>query len=264
MAKNVVLSFDDGRLDTYTNAYKILKKYGMTCTVNVVTDFVENEENYSCFKSANNKSMSKEQVLELEKNGVEIACHGHTHQNTPKDVLENIEHLNIMGIDTSVIGFASPRSQITEDNTFGVGDLVENKVLSYIRSGIQVRREGFAYAFFSYVERYTHSKCLFYLLNKRNVLKDESKRVILPSVAITKYTRVKQISYMLDKMKDGDTVILMFHSVLGKDENGYGVDNWCFDLEKFEQLCKRLANADICVCTTRDLVVNKNKQLSLK
>ncbi len=38
--KYAVLSFDDGRADTYEKAYKILKKYGLTATINAVTDFI--------------------------------------------------------------------------------------------------------------------------------------------------------------------------------------------------------------------------------
>ena len=254
--KKIVLSFDDGRLDTYTNAYRILNKYGMKCTVNVVTDFITNEENYACFNSARNKSMSVEQVCELEKNGIEIACHGHTHKNSKEDVLDNIEALGQMGIDTSVIGFASPRSEITEQNTCGVGELLEENTLLYVRSGIQVRREGLFYAFISYMERIAHSKHLFYFLNKRNIIIGKENAKILPSVAITKHTTVKQISYMIDKMQDGEAVILMFHSVLSKNEDGYGADNWYFDMEKFEQLCELLNKPHICVSTTRELVLS--------
>lgn len=253
--KKIVLSFDDGRLDTYTNAYRILNKYGMKCTVNVVTDFIANEENYTCFNSANNKSMSVEQICELEKNGIEIACHGHTHKNSKEEVLDNIKALGQMGIDTSIIGFASPRSEITEQNTCGVGELLGENKLLYIRSGIQVRREGLFYAFISYIERITHSKRLFYFLHKRNII-CKKKIKILPSVAITKHTTVKQISYMIDKMQDGEAVILMFHSVLGKNEEGYSADNWYFDVEKFEQLCELLNKPHICVGTTRELVLS--------
>ena len=251
--KKIVLSFDDGRLDTYTNACRILDKYGMKCTINVVTDFVINEDKYDCFNSADNKSMSVKQICEAEKNGIEIACHGHTHKNSKEDVLANIEALNQMGVDTSAIGFASPNSEITEENTRGVGDLLDENILLYIRSGIQVRREGLFYALLSFIERKIHSKHLFYLLNKRNIISKKGKK-ILPSVAIKKHTTIKQIAYLLAKMKDGESVIFMFHSVLGKNEHGYGVDGWYFDIEKFEQMCELLNNPDISVCTTRELV----------
>ena len=229
----------------------------MKCTINVVTDFIVNETAYDCFKSANNQSVSINHIVEMQNYGIEIACHGHTHKNSKEDVLANIETLKQMGIDTSKIGFASPRSEITEQNTYGVGDLIDEKVLLYIRSGIQVRREGLFYAIINYIERITHSRKLFYSLNKRNIVR-QKKQKILPSVAITKHTTIKQLSYIIDKMKDGESVIFMFHSVLDKSEPGYGKDNWFFDLEKFEQFCKLLNDSNICVCTTRDLVVANN------
>ena len=90
MKKQVVFSFDDARADTYTNAYPILEKYGFSFTLNVTSDFVLHPKQYHCFTSSNNMSMTVEQLIECQKNGIEIACHGHTHQNTATDVLDNI------------------------------------------------------------------------------------------------------------------------------------------------------------------------------
>ena len=253
MAKYVVFSFDDGRLDTYTRAYPILKKYGMPFTLNVCTDFVEHQENYNCFKSADNKSVKPEHLLEMQKNGVEIACHGHLHLNTKEDVLNNIASLEKMGVNVSNIGFASPNSEITEDNASDVLDLVKDGVLSYVRSGIQVRREGLIYSALSLAERKIHSFSLFYRLNRRCIIKNTKQKVLL-SIGIHKATTVKQLLKFIDKMKDGEAVILMFHSILDKNDVGYGCDNWYFDLECFDKLCRSLSdNADVTVCTTKEL-----------
>ena len=46
--KYVILSFDDGRRDTYLNAFPILKENDLTATLNVVSDFILHSEDYHC------------------------------------------------------------------------------------------------------------------------------------------------------------------------------------------------------------------------
>lgn len=254
MAKRLVFSFDDGRLDTYTRAYPILRKYNMPFTLNVCSDFVLHPEKYECFGSADNKSVSREQLLEMQANGVEIACHGHLHLNTKQDVLDNISALSGMGLNTSDIGFASPNSELTENNANEVFPLVDEGVLSYIRSGIQVRREGLWYTALSLIERKSHSAYLFYKLNKRCIMQGEHKKILL-SVGIHKGVTVKQLLNFVDRMKDGEDVIFMFHSILDKSDVGYGCDNWFFDSAAFDAFCRSLAeNPNLAVCTTRELL----------
>ena len=253
MPKYVVFSFDDGRLDTYTMAYPILKKYNMPFTLNVCTDFVEHPEKYTCFKSADNKSVEVEHLVEMQQNGVEIACHGHLHLNKKNDVFDNIDALKRMGIDVSCIGFASPNSDITEANGNEFFSLVDEGVLSYVRSGVKIKREGFLYSFLTCIERKTHSSWLFRYLNRKNVIKDSRARLLM-SVAVTKYTTVRQIVDFVKHLRDGECVIFMFHSVITKDDVGYGKDNWYFDTEKFEKLCYSLKeDSSISVCTTKDV-----------
>ncbi len=252
--KSVVFSFDDARLDTYTTAYPILKKYGLPFTVNVASDFVTNPQNYTCFASGSGKSMTPQQLVECQNAGNEVACHGHNHKNEVRGVFDNIEALEKFGLDKNlIVGFASPESYVTESDTFGMDKLVEDGVLKYVRSGIQIRREGLFYTALSLVERMTHSKALFKYLNRKNIISNVGW--LLPSVAITRYTTVKQIVYLIDKLKDGESVILMFHSVLNKNDGGYRKDVWYYDAEKFEKICKYLKDTDsVNVCTTAQLI----------
>lgn len=254
MSKNIVFSFDDARADTYFNAWQTLKYYGLTGTINVVTDFVLHPEKYSEFASGENRAMIPSQLKECQQGGMELACHGSTHKNTVEDVLKNIEELSDMGLAVEKIGFASPHSHLTKENCADVMALVEKGFLSYIRSGVQVRREGLIYAGLSAVERKTHSKHLYYWLNRRNILPQRPGKFLL-SVAVTRYTTLAQIQYLLSRMKDGESVILMFHSILRKSEDGYGVDTWYWDFDRFEALCKTIAqDNNFAVCNTKQLL----------
>jgi peptidoglycan/xylan/chitin deacetylase (PgdA/CDA1 family) len=66
----VVLTFDDGHLDAYTEAFPRLKKYGMTGTFFIVTDFI----NYK-----NPAHVTWDMVREMHAAGMRIESHGRTH-----------------------------------------------------------------------------------------------------------------------------------------------------------------------------------------
>lgn len=253
--KYVILSFDDGRLDTYSNAFQMIKKYNLTATINVVSDFILHQNSYTMFKSAGNKAMTIDQLLECEKNGIEIACHGSTHLNTEKDLLKNIEELKLMGINTSSIGFASPQSELTEHNCVDIKKLKDKGIIKYIRSGVQIRREGLIYMVLSLMERKTHSKFLYYILNKKSIITD-NKKEILSSAAITKYTTVEQLKFFINEMKDNESIIFMFHSILNNDSPYRNEDEWYWDKNRFQSFCKYLyANSNLIkTITTMQLV----------
>lgn len=258
--KNVILSFDDSRKDFYTNVFPLLKKYNVPATLNVISDFVDNPSNYS-FPSGGNMAMSVAQVKECEESGlVEIACHGHTHKNTKDDIMVNIEDFNRWGIDTKEIGFASPTSYLTYKNKDekGVWDLVEDNTLIYVRSGIQIRREGYFYMFLSLLDRYLHSNILFGILNRRTVI-HKADRFLL-STAIFSYTKPSQIKYLIDRAKDNSAVILMFHSVMKKGQLGYGLDRFYYDYDLFDELlCWLKKQVSIQVITTKQFIKDSIK-----
>lgn len=68
--KPVVLTFDDGYLDAYTEAFPRLKDFGMTATFFIVTDFIN-------FK--NPEHVTWEMVREMADAGMSIEPHSRTH-----------------------------------------------------------------------------------------------------------------------------------------------------------------------------------------
>jgi len=68
--KPVVLTFDDGYRDAYTNAFPLLQKYGMTGTFFLVTAPIDQH---------NPEYLSWEQVKEMNAAGMDMECHTYTH-----------------------------------------------------------------------------------------------------------------------------------------------------------------------------------------
>lgn len=66
--KSIILTFDDGYENFYQNAYPELKKRGMTAVSYIITDKVGTES-----------YMTRDQIIEIEKYGIEIGSHTLSH-----------------------------------------------------------------------------------------------------------------------------------------------------------------------------------------
>lgn len=71
-SKPVVLTFDDGYIDAFENAFPLLKKYGMTGTFFITTDFI----NYG-----NPEHVTWQMVREMADAGMSIESHARTHRD---------------------------------------------------------------------------------------------------------------------------------------------------------------------------------------
>jgi peptidoglycan/xylan/chitin deacetylase (PgdA/CDA1 family) len=74
--KPVVLTFDDGYSDVYQNAFPIMKEYGFTGVVYVITSTFEDDKSYGYMQPA--------ELKELIRAGWEIGSHGVTHTDLNK------------------------------------------------------------------------------------------------------------------------------------------------------------------------------------
>lgn len=63
--KSIVITFDDGYVDNYTNAYPVLKEFGFKATIFVIT----------CTVDTNSSYLTSSQLKELEANGIQIEGH---------------------------------------------------------------------------------------------------------------------------------------------------------------------------------------------
>ena len=67
--KSVLITFDDGYEDNYTNAFPILQKYNLKATIFVITGSIDKDKQY----------LSSAQLKEMQKNGIDIQSHTNLH-----------------------------------------------------------------------------------------------------------------------------------------------------------------------------------------
>lgn len=72
--KSVVITFDDGYEDNYSNAYPILKQFGFNATIFVITNAIDNEKAF----------LTSAQLNEMEQNGIDIESHTLAHDELNK------------------------------------------------------------------------------------------------------------------------------------------------------------------------------------
>ena len=76
----IILTFDDGYADFYTDALPILRQYNFTATLFVTTAFVEGASRWLRRERETSRRMvSWRQLSEIVKNGIECGAHTHTH-----------------------------------------------------------------------------------------------------------------------------------------------------------------------------------------
>lgn len=79
--KAVVITFDDGYLDFYEQAWPLLRARGQTATVFLVTGSLGGDNHWDHGKGEPREGlMTRDQVLELDAAGVEFGGHTHSHR----------------------------------------------------------------------------------------------------------------------------------------------------------------------------------------
>lgn len=115
-SRPVVITLDDGYRDLYTAAYPILRSHGFTAVAYIVPNFVGWPQ-----------YVTREHVLELDRNGIEIASHTMNHANLAKmswgsamyELGESKRWLETL-VGHPVIDFAYPSGQFNRQTVAAV------------------------------------------------------------------------------------------------------------------------------------------------
>ena len=83
-SKPIVITFDDGYKDNYTNAYPILKEFKLKATVFVITNTIDHEKNY----------LTSAEIKLMDSNNLRIESHTSSHEHL--DTTSYIDNINTM------------------------------------------------------------------------------------------------------------------------------------------------------------------------
>ncbi|MGV8980481.1 polysaccharide deacetylase family protein [Clostridium sp.] len=73
-SKPIVITFDDGYKDNYTNAYPILKEFGLKATVFIITGTIDSDKNY----------LTSNEIKSMDSNNIRIESHTNAHEQLDK------------------------------------------------------------------------------------------------------------------------------------------------------------------------------------
>lgn len=96
----ITLTFDDGRKDNYCYANPILNKYDMDATLFCTTGFIDGSFQKPQDWNSAGDPLSINQILEMERDGWEIALHGDQHITETQDCINSIRKIHMMGVNT--------------------------------------------------------------------------------------------------------------------------------------------------------------------
>ena len=120
--KKIILTFDDGYEDNYTLLFPLLKEFNYTAVIFLVTQLTQNEWGIREGEPAL-KLMNKEQLIEMDKYGIEFGGHTQTHVDLKKAPADQAKQ-EIEGskrdveniVPNPVISFAYPFGAFNEES----------------------------------------------------------------------------------------------------------------------------------------------------
>ena len=130
--KTVVLTFDDGFDDNYTNVFPVLKKYNFPATIFLITGLVNKEMNNS--QNIPLKILNWEQIQEMHQSGlIDFQPHTVNHQELNENEIVNSKKDIEEKLNKKCEYFAYPRGvyndeviEILKNNGFKASRTVEN------------------------------------------------------------------------------------------------------------------------------------------
>lgn len=136
-AKPFVITFDDGYVDNFTNAFPILAKHGFTATVFMITSYIDGEG-----------FMTWNQLKELVENGWEIESHTTSHPYLTKvDPITVLSELNLSKellekeLGKPVKFFAYPYGDLNANVVLAVKDTGHLMAVSTERGWADVKKD---------------------------------------------------------------------------------------------------------------------------
>lgn len=255
--KKIVLTFDDGRGDNYTNVFPVMKKYGLKGTLFITSGYIDKSYTNSDWKSAG-EPMSPLEIKEMKDCGFEIGLHGDRHTTDSGDFavcLEKLKNWNLIEKENPIVGFSIPNSDVKPEKA----DELKNdysKELLYIRKGRECNTEKIHIKLLFAIYNILKFSWAYRLFNLPNIIKsDDTTKPLIPSVVIKRRDSAKMIIKFIKRLPDNCICVFMLHSILYKTDKLYNTDGWAWSVDNFDTLCQMLKNdSEIEVVTLKEAI----------
>lgn len=225
----VVISIDDGDADGFRVYENVLKKYQLSATYNIVTSLIGDVDR-----------LTREQ-LEILYNDplIEIAAHGHTHENDDEDVSKSVECLyEWLDIKKDAIGFASPGSKMRNDYIEANAERLRSMKLLYVRTGRNSNPNPEQLAFRDALIGQEASEFLY---KNAPQLCYSFDGLCVNSVSIVHQRSVEDIKKLVEFAAEKSAcVVLTFHRFKKPGEENYE-GKWCYDYDSFAEFAEYLS-----------------------
>ena len=224
----VVISIDDGNTDDFRLYEKILLKYDLPATFNIVSGTVGRE---GC--------LTVDQLRTIYNNpAMEIAAHGYNHQNDDEDILKGIAELyEWLDITEGPIGFASPGSQMKNAFIEINQDHLKSLGLLYVRTAKNPNASKWHLEIQSKLKKADASD---YVVGNIPQLTDSFRSMCVNSVVVYHDTKLDDLKQLVDiAAEERACIVFMFHRTKKKGELNDD-EIWSYDYDKFEAFAEYL------------------------
>ena len=237
----IIFTFDDGRRDTFTHAYPVMKKYGFNGTLFCTTGFIDGSWQKEPDWYSADEAIRIDELRRLRDDGWELALHGDTHITDAEDLKCASEKMTQWGFSERPIGFSLPHCLDEDEKVNEIIDRYFDTELRYIRTGMHTNKRSFrAKALFA-LYTYGHMQWAYNRFNQENLtnLRHVDRKMIY-SVVVRCKDEPEMVAAFLEQIPDDTCAVLMLHSILPESDAHYGTDSWNWSLAKFERFCKAI------------------------
>ena len=139
--KGVIITFDDGYEDNYTNAFPVLRKYSCPAVFFVSTGLIDNtlqfEHDREMQPDIEFRIMNWEQLKEVSEGAVEIGVHAHMHRNLNNIKYEDAVKEISLSIDTYKKIFDKQPHMMSYP--FGGKDDISRQIIKFIKNETPIK-----------------------------------------------------------------------------------------------------------------------------
>ncbi|MBU3159176.1 polysaccharide deacetylase family protein [Clostridium frigoris] len=123
-SKPIVITFDDGYKDNYTNAYPILKEFKQKATIFVISNTIDHEKNY----------LTSTEIKLMDSNNIKIESHTSSHEHLDK--ISYADNINTM--KNSKIKLEKILKRKINYITYPYGEFTSNTIKAAKQSGYKL------------------------------------------------------------------------------------------------------------------------------